>query len=661
MCRKIFCCWDCCTEHVKKKHPCRKSVCPLCCSARLIVKNFDDEEFFCHVVFHHLPLHCRLCGVIYRNSKDLQSFGACNRAGMTCRLEKSEESNFTLNSPSSLTKTPSGSCPTKNQSSATEGDCNANFIDLISPPEFKRNTSTPMHVSGHGSKTQFVFKTPKSPNISLKTPKLGVQVLKNQRRNESTIEKENNSKETSNKNCLSFSASSDSNYQSFSSKSTSLADRTPLRSILSNRSITMSEISSISSRSSNSGRKMLDAMQELDENARTEDFVTAENVESQRHDSIKRVRFSDKFQVKNEVQSTTDNEELEDMENEIFYEARQSLSELSIPLIDKLSASAVRIIDENESNFEKERKNEDSDELDRPKTQSKFQTLDSENKSPQIVKPTTEASSSSSRVIMMLVVEKNGNVDTSELVPLLDSSLKKLVSSSSEKIANSLEATKPKKESSKSESSVISVDSYMSFSSIERYKTPNSTINVTESDAGTSGGIFASMAHAVKVAFRNFSGKSPKLSHQNNSKATNPRSNFAFSLKIRSLQGVDSQETCPESHWSSLSAYFCDQPLQNPVQHRREFQRVWHRFCRQETPNVLATSTKLFLCDPRTLGILWMTWGARYPRDLEAGTKLGGASQSPEWETTRSFLPQQSLRRCSNDCSNVRSPWTTRF
>ncbi|XP_043282920.1 uncharacterized protein [Venturia canescens] len=524
VCKKLFCCSDCCTEHVKKKHPSRKSECPLCRANSLAVKNFDNQEFFCHVVFHHLPLYCRLCGVVYRNSKDLQFFGACTRSGFNCRLEKSDESIFSLKSPPSWVKTPCNYSSTRNQSTGTESDYNVKFNDLISPPELKRNTSTPMHVGGNGSKVNFVFKTPKSPNISIKTPKLSVQVLKNHQRNEYLIEKENSSKEASYKNFQSYSSSNESNYQSFSLKTSNLTDRTPLRSILSNKSIAMSDTSNYSSKSCNSGKIMLDVMQELDEDARIENFVTIpkesspvtndENVENQKLDSTKRVRFSDQFAIKSEVHSTIDNDDLDTTDNEIFYEARQSLSELSIPLVEKLSVSAVRIIDENDRNFEKEQKHEDLETPEDSDTGSKRQILDSEFKRPvEIAKPTTEASSSSSRVIMMVVVEKNGNLNSNELVPLLDSSLKKLVAGSSEHMANSLDESKTDSESTKPAPSILSVDSYMSFSAIERHNMVNSTENVTrnhqehtEFGSGSSGGIFAAVANAVKVALRNFPG-----------------------------------------------------------------------------------------------------------------------------------------------------------
>lgn len=490
-----------------------------------MVKNFANNEFLCHVVFNHLPLRCRYCAQTFRSSDDLKAIGDCNRRWTFVRASAvREDPSASLLSPetsASLNKTPCGQLCGKRKEYSIDGDYNGNFGNFTSPPELSRNTSTPMHGNLIERKEHFQFKTPR-PSFSLKTPKT------TSARNERPGAKENSALDvTSFKDAES--PSSESNYVSSSSLSKSaIIDRTPLRSILSSRS--SASDGSYQEFSRTTGRK-LGAMEELNEDPGHEeiasgqmDFTDAqsgvlleetrsrvlayENVSRRRSrelgDSVKRVRFSDQFETRSEEMTSA--EILNATEGEEFFEARQSISETSMAVAEKLSTSSALIARENENNSEKEKKSSVADELKSPERGDER-------------KGSAISTTSSSRVVMMVVVENSGSVNAADLAPLIDSSLKKLemvAASGTSPREKGLELAPRGGQDPRPGTTVVSVDSYMSVSTVECYETPDSTVDVPQrprepprpSDHSTgSGGIFSAMANAMKTAFRNLSGE----------------------------------------------------------------------------------------------------------------------------------------------------------
>uniref|UniRef100_A0ABD2XCX9 C2H2-type domain-containing protein n=1 Tax=Trichogramma kaykai TaxID=54128 RepID=A0ABD2XCX9_9HYME len=91
-CRKVFCCEDCRGTHERNKHPVAK--CNLCFAQPVLFKppKEDEEELkpensevLCHIVFNHLPLHCKLCGVRYSTNLEIL-------AAKPCRFTKEDRS-----------------------------------------------------------------------------------------------------------------------------------------------------------------------------------------------------------------------------------------------------------------------------------------------------------------------------------------------------------------------------------------------------------------------------------------------------------------------------------------------------------------------------------------------------------------------------------------
>ncbi|CAB0028878.1 unnamed protein product, partial [Trichogramma brassicae] len=95
-CRKVFCCEDCRGTHERNKHPVAK--CNLCFARPVLFKppKEDEEELkpensevLCHIVFNHLPLHCKLCGVRYSTNLEILAAKPCryvrgaNEVGVT--------------------------------------------------------------------------------------------------------------------------------------------------------------------------------------------------------------------------------------------------------------------------------------------------------------------------------------------------------------------------------------------------------------------------------------------------------------------------------------------------------------------------------------------------------------------------------------------------
>ncbi|XP_076675921.1 uncharacterized protein LOC143373033 isoform X1 [Andrena cerasifolii] len=459
ICKKLFCCSQCRERHEKTKHSKQQLDCPFCTSHKLPSQIFEDKPLLVHIVIAHLPLYCYLCGEVYKQSKDIETFG-------TCKWWKSRH----RHSLGSAQKAVLGTPPliAEGKESSLNNDYNGNFGSLTSPPALYRTTSTPMVV---GEKNSFDCKTPNVPNFTLKTPKTSSASLK--------IEQTHSG----------FQESAESNYLSFPSSANQ--ENTPFRGLSSSRG-NKDDLP-------RSNSKKLDVMKEQDRTnpgeqcASNSDVVDMEltGVEGEvvpqgldtcvqvekRSDSLKKVRFSDQYENSPDPSATS---AVNMTENEEYFEACDTLSEAK----ENLENSQIKIYAENVQNTNKE-----------------IRSPDKQNGN------VNQQSSGSSRVVMMVVVENNSNLSTSDLI---DSGLKKLGHISSGTSLPTSDSGTPAYSSS-----VTTVNNYYSLSSQASYSTSNQMISSlrrdsnsssNSSDSGSSVGIFSAVANAVRTVMRNFSG-----------------------------------------------------------------------------------------------------------------------------------------------------------
>ncbi|XP_029041532.2 uncharacterized protein LOC114875434 isoform X1 [Osmia bicornis bicornis] len=480
---KLFCCADCRERHEKNKHANRQMNCPLCMSQKLPLKPIEDTKLFCHIVITHLPLHCSLCGEIFKQSKDLESFG-------TCKWWKARQRHSLVTQQKSELKTPPLLSEGK-ESSAYNG----NSCSLTSPPELYRNTSTPMGVC---QKTSFDFITPNVPNFSLQTPQTDTASLN-----------------TDYQSCTSKVENSGSNYMSF--PSTTNHEETPFRSVPSTRS-NKDELPRSNSRNLNimNNQSNVNSNEHSNDNHCVEDMELTgveskilpdsqglENPKSRRSDSLKRVRFSDEYQ-NHPASSTMNTPNM--TTNEEYYEACDTLSDIK----ESLENSQMDMYAENIKNAEKENRSPD--------------------KANANANSNGEAVSGSSRVVMMVVVENNSTLSTSDVI---ETSLKKLGRIASSVKLSSSDHSSP--------ASITSVDSYYSVTSRNYRSSPtesNSSVSrdsnssTVSNDSISSGGILSVFANAVRNVMKNFPGvgTSRTLEEQQSSQDTLPRLSSSESL-----------------------------------------------------------------------------------------------------------------------------------
>lgn len=196
-----------------------------------------------------------------------------------------------------------------------------------------------------------------------------------------------------------------------------------------------------------------------------------------RSDASKKVRFSDEHVCLSEPSSTSN---FNTTENEEYFEACDTLAEMR----QSLERTQIKIYEDNAKNTEKENRGPDRNDANG-----------------------SQQSSGSSRVVMMVVVESNSTVPTSDLI---DTGLRKLerATSSTHQSVNSPTCS----------SLITSIDSYYSASASNLCspagessslagRSMNSTANSSTShERYTSGGILSVMANAVRNVMRNLPG-----------------------------------------------------------------------------------------------------------------------------------------------------------
>ncbi|XP_076281475.1 uncharacterized protein LOC143209565 [Lasioglossum baleicum] len=450
VCKKLFCCAQCRERHEKKKHSDLQLKCPLCTIQKFPLQLLEDKSLLCHIATDHLPLHCTLCGDLFKTLNDLQSFG-------TCRWWKSRHGNSRISDQQLVL----GRSPSLD---ANENVYNHNFVSLTSPPELQRNTSTPMVVS---QKSNLDLKTPTVPNFSLKTPKTNSPSLPSEIHSDFRD------------------SGSISHYVSFPSSVSQ--KETPFRSACSNRG------NADSLPRSNS--RQLGIMKEQEEQDTSvnnemdnmeltcvEDEVLSDSKDicvqnfRRRSDSLKRVRFSDQHDSAAESDAPKN---YNATENEEFFEACDTMPNAK----ESLENSRIQIY-ENAENIEKDKC--------------------SPNKSSVEV----NQSSSLTRFVMMMVMESGSNLSTGDLI---SSSLKKFdsITSSTNNMLKSSHSCSSCSCLSKAVDRRCSVSSHECYSSstqmINAVRRDSSSSN-SSGGSSSSGGLFSTVANAVKSVVKSISG-----------------------------------------------------------------------------------------------------------------------------------------------------------
>lgn len=380
--------------------------------------------------------------------------------------------------------------------------CINNYNGICTPPELHRKTSTPML----GQKA--TFETPCVPHFSLKTPKT----------NSPTISQNSGICGVT---------------EFFSFSHISNEDTTPFRTFKDEQSS-----------KSNSGRK-LNVMEEGDETAnnkiekitadKTVDLTEAEggilespasNVvceESDRTpDVVKKVRFSDQRETVPECEDSakpcikiilnTSTEE------EKFHDARETSNTSSNTMKNPEDTNdikdAMKIVQDNTKNNQIEiKKYSFGKPLQNSLLNSQNDTTNSEkeNQNPEINDKGSSATfrQDSSRILITMLMEsKSGGLNT-DLMPLINSGLKKL-----QELASTNQSSSGV-ESTDTNLSNKSITMEMSVSSVENYSTKDATncrqivpsSSLSTQNVKNNNGFFAAVAQAMKYALKSFSGQ----------------------------------------------------------------------------------------------------------------------------------------------------------
>ncbi|XP_011253719.1 uncharacterized protein LOC105249739 isoform X1 [Camponotus floridanus] len=487
-CKDVFCCAKCRDRHVNKMHFDLNVDCCLCAFEILPIRygefmklNLRDEELLNHIVEKHLPLHCQLCGDLYKSKEDFKSFDKCKWW-----------SQFSL-SPIGLEQ-------------KLKQYCISNYNGICTPPELQRKTSTPML----GQKAS--FETPCVPYFSLKTPKTNSPI---------------NAQISQNSGICSI-----TEFFSFSHISN---EDTPFRTFKDEQSS-----------KNNSGRK-LNIMEEEDEIAdnKAEKITADETVymnlteaeggilespasnicekSDRTPDVVKKVRFSDQHEtvlkcddsIKSCVKITLN----ASTEEEKFHDAHQISSTPSAKNLEdtndiKDTRKIVQDIENTKDNqveikkCSSEKPLQNSSDL-----QNDTKNTEKENQNPEIKDEDSSAMcrQESSRVLITVLMESNSGDLNTDLMPLINSGLKKLQEqlASTNQPSSEVESTDTvnlsKKSITRMQMSVENVESYSTKDPTDRRQiVPSSSLPTR--NVKNNNGFFAAVAQAMKYALKSFSG-----------------------------------------------------------------------------------------------------------------------------------------------------------
>lgn len=578
-CKKLFCCSNCRLAHEEKNHSPHELKCPICCSKKFQIKGDESHEFICHLVFHHLPLLCRLCGQSFETCEDLTIIQKCGwwKEENSRRVRKILQETL---SPTTITGTKSelldvnnyiDSCNNNSRKSVSRNkqESNHRFVTLNSPPVLIRNTSTPMISSC--LKTNFELRKSNSISFVLKTPRNFSPSLED---TETQQFFDNNEF----RKCNSDSAFNSGRYNSQSKSFIQSGSSEYFTCDQQNSRRRLSSLSKVEEFSEPRSRIKKDIKQ-LKKTVRFSDRFTQAAIEMAEYDEFFEAQESlseisqkfldvDKEISVNHVESTFDDTDNRDnrlnfeKENKIFLEESSIYTEETRGPIESNSASEnislmIRNVHLNDNNDNRLDGVANANDLQKKVYSTKNVYLkeninsfnesniysqqneisDDENKendnsdSSNSMKGTSKISqqAESSQIVMMVVVNNASRISRTDLVPLIDSELKKLeeTSSVSSTVYNSISSQSSSSSSSQEEKysvtnsqfrrkSTTSVNSYFSIASTECFSTQNDSIASNEKEntsyeneeSSKSDGILSAMARVVRNALKKLPGGS---------------------------------------------------------------------------------------------------------------------------------------------------------
>ncbi|XP_043461709.1 uncharacterized protein DDB_G0288805-like [Leptopilina heterotoma] len=607
-CKKLFCCSNCRLAHEQKNHSPQEIKCPICCSKKLQINGDESHEFICHLVFHHLPLLCRLCGQSFQTCEDLKIVQKCGwwKEENSRRVLKILEDTLSPTTTSELdVNNFIDSCNNnrKSVSRSKERSGSHRFVTLNSPPVLIRNTSTPMISSC--LKTNFELRKSNSISLHLKTPRNFSPSLED---TETQQYLDNNEFQKCNSDSVFNSGRYNSQSKSFIQSGSSeyyTCDQQDSRRRLSSLS-KVEEFSEPRSRIKKEVKQLKKTVRFSDrfsqeiEMAEYEEFFEAQ--ESLSEISQKFLDDDDKEISVNHVESTFDDSDNRDnrinfeKENKIFLEESSIYTEENRGPSESNSASEnislmirnVHLNDNNDNRLEgvvnanslqkkmysmknvylKENVNffNESNVYSQPNETSDDENKENDHSDSSKGSSKISQQAESSQIVMMVVVNNASRFSRTDLVPLIDSELKKLEESSSmSTVYNSISSQSSSQEEKYSvtnsqlrRKSTTSVNSYFSIASTECFSTQNDSASSNEKENTTyeneesskSDGILSAMARVVRNALKKLPGGSIL---QESSESTIEKSNSSLAESTSETLSLSSSTNSPPSSDQSVN------------------------------------------------------------------------------------------------------------
>ncbi|KAL6438196.1 hypothetical protein ACFW04_004423 [Cataglyphis niger] len=495
-CKDTFCCTKCRDRHVDKMHPDLNVNCCLCASEILPVRHgeFDkldlrDEELLNHIVEKHLPLQCQLCGDLYESKEDFRSFGKCKWWSQyflsPINIEEKLKQCFM-----------------------------SDYNGTSTPPEIYRKTSTPMLV---GQKA--TFQTPCVPYFSLKTPKTNspsINAPGSQNSDICGVTKFFSFSRISNEDTP-FRTEDEQLFKSNSGRKLNIMEKRDETANNETERITVNEMINMNLTEPEGG--ILESP--------TSDAICEKS--DRTPDVVKKVRFSDQYETMPEYKSSIKSctEVLNtSTEEEKFHDAREISStpkaknledkndiKDTIKIMQNIENTKNSQVEDKKCSFVKLLQNSL---IDSQTAQNDTKDTEKENQNPKISDEDSSAMSrqDSKRVLITVLMESNsGGSLSTDLIPLLDSGLKKLQEQlKSTNQSSSVESTDavnlPTKSITKMEMNISSVENYSKDVTTDCRQIVPSSLSMQKDikDNKNSNGFFAAVAQAMKYALKSFSG-----------------------------------------------------------------------------------------------------------------------------------------------------------
>lgn len=419
-----------------------------------------------------------------------------------------------------------------------------NSYTFSTPPEIYRNTSTPMFV---GQKNSFDCQTPCMPNFSLKTSKI-------QQSHNDDSDTKFFSFPLKNEETTPFRNSADQQF-SRNNSGRKLDIKQSNETVYEEAKETYDDYTT-----SPVSMDLTDV--EDNSNVCSPEFFAIPEESSRGSDIVKKVRFSDQYETLPKCKVELDNSELE---NDVFHDANDVSSVKNVKSTKDTENTEENVNDDakktkdtkyikeedtkdEETKSEKKEKNENMENIEDAKSDQVYDiqrslaqssndfsddkqvNISQENKQNaekenQAVKAlansvSTVTEEGISRVLMMVIVEKKSNSLDTDLMPLINSGLKKLEeqlvsqSLSTPEFSNVANATGyTRKSTTTLEMSVSNVETYSYSKKNAETMTDHQQavsacpLSSVKNDKSNNGGFMSAFAQAVKLVFRNWSGQ----------------------------------------------------------------------------------------------------------------------------------------------------------